>query len=142
MFVGDAEDKSLLAGKWLLRNIDHACFSRNTTPQMNLLARDAHDAVAVLDDPELTRTRLPWPSLCRDRFWDCLAARVSYQDGDSRRCQPRSQIVRATGQDDRDSGTKDDAGGISTGHKCELLCQHVASLQIRDEENVCFARHR
>src|SRR3974390_2044783 len=57
MFVGDAEDKSLLAGKWLLRNIDHACFSRNTTPQMNLLATDGHDAVAVLDDPELTRTR-------------------------------------------------------------------------------------
>jgi hypothetical protein len=57
-----------------------------------------------------------------------LAARVSYQDGYSRRCQPRSQIVRATRQNDWDSRTKDDAGGIGTGHKCELLCQHVASL--------------
>src|SRR3974390_2778810 len=56
MFVGNAEDKSLLAGKWLLRNIDHACFSRDTTPEMNVLATDGHDPVAVLDDPELTRT--------------------------------------------------------------------------------------
>ena len=53
--------------------------------------------------------------------------------------QASLDVVGAAGQDDRHAGPEDDARGVGVGHEGELLGQHVAGLQVGDQEHVGIA---
>jgi hypothetical protein len=63
--------------------------------------------------------------------------RAGVERGDSAARHARATAIGAAGQDNWDASPQHDPGGI--GKKCQLLGEHVASLEVGDEKNVGVA---
>ena len=59
--------------------------------------------------------------------------------GDSAARHARATAIGAAGQDNWDASPQHDPGGIGIGKKCQLLGEHVASIEVGDEQNVGVA---
>jgi len=67
-----------------------------------------------------------------------FASRRCRHDGDRTRREAGQERVCAARQDDRHAGPEHNSGGVSLGQEGQALCEHVAGLEVRNDEN--FAR--
>src|SRR5271166_1976924 len=71
-----------------------------------------------------------------------FAPRRRDQDGDCARREASQERVGPARQNDRNARSEHNAGGIRIGEKGEALCEHVAGLEIWNDEHVRASRDR
>src|SRR6188508_2773510 len=90
-----------------------------------------------LEEPALRTSRVEsTPPLRRPKL---PAAIVREEHGDGTTRDARSHAVGPARQDDRHPCAEDEARTVGVGEERELLGEHVARLEIRDEEDVGIA---
>src|SRR5689334_6245849 len=65
-----------------------------------------------------------------------LAASRRYHHGNGAGGEPGQQRIGAAGQDDRHARAEYDAGGIRMRQERQALGQHVASLEVRNDQHI------
>ena len=73
---------------------------------------------------------------------DPLALGLGQQGGHGAGGEPRAHAVGTAGQHDGYLGTGDDAGGLGICHEDQLLRQHVAGLQVGNQQDVRLTGNR
>src|SRR5438477_11051365 len=76
------------------------------------------------------------------RYLKGLASRMRGEHSNGAARNPRSHVVSAAGQNDRDAGAEYEAGAVGIRQKTELLGQHVAGFEVRYEKDVGIAGDR
>ena len=72
----------------------------------------------------------------------CAALRIGHERGHGAGGQPGDRRVGPAGEDDRHAGAEHDAGGIGIGQEGQALGEHVAGLEIRNDEDIGLPGHR